>query len=85
MQPTEIEIFRNKKIEMVACGKYHTLFLIDGQIWATGSNKEGQIGNGSNKTQFKPTLITTLQSIIKISAWHSSAALNQAGEVFVWG
>lgn len=35
---------------MVACGKYHTLFLIDGQIWATGSNKEGQIGNGNNKT-----------------------------------
>lgn len=45
-QPTELETFRNKNIQMLACGKYHTLFLVDGQVWATGANKEGQIGNG---------------------------------------
>jgi alpha-tubulin suppressor-like RCC1 family protein len=32
---------------MIACGKYHSLFLIDGQVWATGANKDGQIGNGT--------------------------------------
>jgi len=42
--PTELVSMRGKNIQMVACGKYHTLFLIDGQVWATGHNKEGQIG-----------------------------------------
>jgi alpha-tubulin suppressor-like RCC1 family protein len=50
MQPTELEDFRNKNVKMVQCGKYHTLFLIDGLVWATGNNKEGQIGNGTTQT-----------------------------------
>jgi len=32
---------------MLVCGKYHTLFLIDGQVWATGANKDGQLGIGN--------------------------------------
>lgn len=68
-QPTELEIFRNKNVQMVACGKYHSLFLIDGQVWACGANKEGQIGNGSTQTQYKPIPVKSLSSIFMVSAW----------------
>ena len=70
---------------MLACGKYHTLFLIDGQVWATGANKEGQIGNGSTQTQYKPVQLKSLNQILLISAWHSSAALSESGQVYIWG
>jgi alpha-tubulin suppressor-like RCC1 family protein len=63
-------MFRNKNIQMVACGKYHTLFLIDGCVWATGVNKEGQIGNGTTQNQYKPVQIKGLNRIAKVSAWH---------------
>lgn len=36
MKPTEVEKLRNKNIQQIACGKQHTLFLIDGTVWATG-------------------------------------------------
>ena len=39
---------------MVMCGKFHTLFLIDGCVWSTGANKEGQLGNGGVQTQYRP-------------------------------
>lgn len=40
-QPTELESFRNKNVQMVSCGKYHTLMLVDGSVWAFGGNKDG--------------------------------------------
>lgn len=47
------------QIVQVACGKYHTLFLLDNmrsgetggtrrELWACGANNCGQIGNNSN-------------------------------------
>lgn len=42
-------------VQKVACGKYHTLFLVDNkresdrrELWACGANNFGQIGNNSN-------------------------------------
>lgn len=70
---------------MIACGKYHSLFLIDGQVWATGANKDGQIGNGTTQTQYKPTQLQLAERIVTISAWHSSAALTVNGQAYVWG
>jgi hypothetical protein len=36
MKPVELEKFRNKQVQQIACGKQHTLFLVDGAVWATG-------------------------------------------------
>ena len=48
MSPTEIESFRGTRMKQLCCGKFHTLFLSDsGDIWATGANNFGQIGNNS--------------------------------------
>ena len=85
MQPTELEVFRDRPVEDIACGKFHTLFLIDGQVWATGANRDGQIGNGTNKTQYKPIVVEKLSDVVSISAWHSSGALTHDGTAYVWG
>jgi alpha-tubulin suppressor-like RCC1 family protein len=70
---------------MIACGKYHSLFLVDNQVWATGANKEGQLGNGQTQTQYKPVLLKQLNDVIFVSAWNSSAALTSRNEVYYWG
>lgn len=70
---------------MLACGKYHTLFLVDGQVWASGANKEGQIGNGATQTQYRPIHLKSLSGIAIVSAWHVSACVTHEGEVYMWG
>ncbi|ESO04865.1 hypothetical protein HELRODRAFT_154695 [Helobdella robusta] len=45
--PTLIESFSSLNIVKVACGKSHTLFLVDtGSVFAAGSNSSGQLGLG---------------------------------------
>jgi len=82
--PTELTVFKGKNIMAVACGKYHTLFLVDGIVYACGHNREGQIGNGNTENAYKPVKLG-LNNCISVSAWHSSAALTESGEVFIWG
>ncbi len=78
-------MFRNKNTQIVVCGKQHTLFLVDGQVWGTGYNKDGQVGNGTSQSVFKPVLLRNLNKVFTISAWHSSAALTQQGDCYLWG
>lgn len=70
---------------MISCGKYHTLFLIDGHVWATGHNTEGQIGIGNTDNQYRPVQLQSLNDVVSISAWHSSACINKKGDVHLWG
>ena len=51
-------------IHQVACGKYHTLFLVDNpreanrrELWACGANTFGQIGNNSNVNVLLPVRV----------------------------
>ena len=56
IEPTEIEdSLKGMKFHSVACGKYHTLFLVDNpiekkrrELWGCGANNFGQVGNNSN-------------------------------------
>ena len=39
-------------VKIVAAGAFHSMVLKeDGSIWATGSNKDGQFGDGSRTSQ----------------------------------
>ena len=69
---------------MIACGKYHTLFLVDGSVYASGHNREGQIGNNSNENAYKPVKLGVKEAVW-VSAWHSSACLTARGKVYIWG
>jgi alpha-tubulin suppressor-like RCC1 family protein len=60
------------------------LFLIEGEVWASGSNNIFQIGDGSTQPHFKPIQIK-IPKTKKISAWNTSGALTEAGELYVWG
>lgn len=56
MEPTQIkDSLQGMEIVQVACGKYHTLILLDNpsessrrELWAFGANNFGQIGNNLN-------------------------------------
>lgn len=50
-EPTEVEALKHLKIKTAATGKGHTLFLTeDGVVYATGDNKMGQLGLGTQSS-----------------------------------
>jgi alpha-tubulin suppressor-like RCC1 family protein len=85
----------------LVCGGRHMMLLHKNQIWAWGWNKFGQLGTGSAANEeYTPTAIDMgdltshiggdhkkhLQSIVSVSCgWKVSAAVNNAGDFFVWG
>ena len=53
MEPLCVQALSCNAIIQVACGKYHTLVLIEStsnqkELWAFGANNFGQVGNNSN-------------------------------------
>ncbi len=40
------------RIQQIACGENHSLVLLsDGSVWATGRNKNGQLGEGTKNNR----------------------------------
>uniref|UniRef100_H0V6J8 HECT-type E3 ubiquitin transferase n=1 Tax=Cavia porcellus TaxID=10141 RepID=H0V6J8_CAVPO len=77
-RPQQIPILAGVVIEDVAVGAEHTLALAStGDVYAWGSNSEGQLGLGHTNHVREPTLVTVLQgkNIRQISAGrcHSAA------------
>lgn len=60
-----------------------------GTVWAWGSNREGQLGQGSVNNVFPtPTQITTISGVVAIAASPdgvNSVALKSDGTVWAWG
>jgi alpha-tubulin suppressor-like RCC1 family protein len=57
--------FRNIIIKKIKCGKDHSLVLsTEGDIYAFGKNKYGQIGNGSNIDKIKPVKSIMLRNLM---------------------
>lgn len=58
----------------------------DGQVWAWGSNGEGQLGDGTTTNRTSPVLVTNLTGIAKVSCGSNfSMALSSNGNVWNWG
>jgi len=67
---------------------YHLLiFQESGDVYATGSNKFGQLGFGNKLSSLLPQLIKCLERdvIVEISCGHHSAAINDKGDLYLWG
>jgi len=89
--PTEISLPEASGATAVACGLYHSLLLIGGKIYVTGSNKHGQHANGSKTPHTNVFQVISSDkfgghSISKIFArGHGCAAVSSQKHVYSWG
>lgn len=89
--PALVEALGPLKCVGVAAGMSHTLLLADtGDIYALGSNAEGQLGDGTTTSSLVPKLVEALgvaeDPVVKIAAGgRHSVALTQSGIAYAWG
>ncbi|XP_024937570.1 probable E3 ubiquitin-protein ligase HERC4 isoform X3 [Cephus cinctus] len=88
--PRMVKTLGTNVVIQIACGLKHTLALTNnGELYAWGSNSEGQLGFGpETKKEVKPKLIASLKVIpiayIACGGYHSIAVTKSAA-VFGWG
>ena len=75
------------QIADVQAGKDFSLFLTYNQeVLACGQNSKGQLGLGdSSDGYYSPTKIPILGSVIKIECNEGAIALDNQGQMFIWG
>ncbi|MBC7943236.1 fibronectin type III domain-containing protein [Candidatus Saccharibacteria bacterium] len=80
-------------VTAIDAGSNHSLALkTDGTVWAWGGNDQGQLGNGTINTQYKPVQVKDAAgtgflsgvTAISIGAYYS-LALRTDGTVWAWG
>lgn len=78
-----------ENIVAVAAGEYHSLALkADGTVWAWGTNRQAQLGNGTGGNTFSnvPVAVAPLAGIVQIAAGaNHNVALKSDGTVWIWG
>jgi alpha-tubulin suppressor-like RCC1 family protein len=83
-KPKFIEI-KNNFIK-ISCGRHQSLLLShEGKIYAFGSSKFGQIGNGVRRRRNSTFKIKKLIDIATHPLKHISVALSDKGKIFIWG
>ncbi|XP_069781833.1 probable E3 ubiquitin-protein ligase HERC3 [Narcine bancroftii] len=86
-QPKMSSFFSSKTVLEVACGRYHTAFVLqDGSVYTCGSNIWGQLGH--EKSGYSPDQVTSLDAQIIVQTACGEAhtlAVNDQGQVFAWG
>jgi alpha-tubulin suppressor-like RCC1 family protein/PKD repeat protein len=59
--PVQVIDLPQGRVRSIAAGSYHTLFHVGcGQVWASGTNDSGQLGNGSHTTPARPVLVARI-------------------------
>jgi alpha-tubulin suppressor-like RCC1 family protein len=90
-KPELNEYLSDKQIIDICCGQWHTLVLTNkGEVYASGLNSEGQIGNGISHYEYQSIQIKgngfNDEKVIQISCGLlHSMALTESGHVFSWG
>ncbi|KAM8903026.1 retinitis pigmentosa GTPase regulator b isoform 2-T2 [Spinachia spinachia] len=89
-KPTCVKALKSEKVQLVACGRNHTLiYTARGKAFASGGNNEGQLGLGDcdERTSFQRIGFLDSHGPIKMLAAGSntSAALTECGKLFMWG
>ena len=65
--PRLLNIPKGSKVTDVACGAYHTAFVIDGYLYTMGHNTYGQLGTGNTTDKNTPTWIPIANSTTVLS------------------
>ncbi|XP_029941884.1 retinitis pigmentosa GTPase regulator b isoform X2 [Salarias fasciatus] len=89
-KPTCVKALKSEKVQLVACGRNHTLICTaQGKVYVSGGNSEGQLGLGDyeERTAFHRIQLFDSYGPIKMIAAGSntSAALTASGKLFMWG
>jgi alpha-tubulin suppressor-like RCC1 family protein len=85
-------VLRGKTVSVISVGFVHSLVLTaDGQMFAFGSNSEGQLGDGTTTQRLSPVSIDMTsdlagKTILSITAGYTySLALASDGSIYSWG
>ena len=75
------------RIKMAVAGGDHSLAVdYDGNVWAWGEDRYGQLGLGGTTGKTAPTKITSLSNIVMVAAgYRHSMALDEDGKLWAWG
>ncbi|XP_062270450.1 retinitis pigmentosa GTPase regulator b isoform X1 [Scomber scombrus] len=89
-KPTCVKALKSEKVQLVACGRNHTLICTtQGRVFTAGGNSEGQLGLGhcEERTAFQRVNFFDSRGPIRMLAAGSntSAALTESGKLFMWG
>ncbi|XP_069576471.1 retinitis pigmentosa GTPase regulator b isoform X3 [Brachyistius frenatus] len=89
-KPTCVKALKSEKVQLVACGRNHTLICTaQGKVYASGGNSEGQLGlrDCEERTTFHRVGFFDSHGPIRMLAAGSntSAALTASGKLFMWG
>lgn len=85
--PDPVAVHDLSDVTAISAGEYHSLALLeDGKVMAWGSNRSGQLGDGTTETRDVPVEVHGLSNVIAISAGgEGSLALLKDGTVMAWG
>ena len=85
--PVKVNGLPGKAVAIAAGESFSLALLIDGTVWAWGTNWTGQLGDGNvNGDQLTPVQVSGLTGIEAIAAGQRfSAALKDDGTVWTWG
>ena len=70
----------------IAAGTFHSMVIIDGNLWAWGYNWYGQLGDGTMENRATPVQIGIDTDWVSVCvSWSHSVALKADGSLWAWG
>jgi alpha-tubulin suppressor-like RCC1 family protein len=83
VKSTPVKIMSN--VASVSLGQYHSAAITtNGDLYTWGSNKYGQLGNGTNTDSSTPVKIMSNVASVSLGLSHS-AAITTNGDLYTWG
>lgn len=85
--PLPVRVLLDGEVERVAAGAYHSLFLMkDGTVYASGRNKAGQLGDGSQNDRHRPVKVKGVKGVVDMAGGfhHSLFVCSSGGSRGAW-
>ena len=87
-RPVRVALSGDAQLYGLSCGSEHTCALLsDGSLECWGSNRDGQLGDGSFRSRRTPVAVTGLEAPVEklTLASRHSCAIERDGQIWCWG